>query len=158
MFIFGAELVQLTPALTDFKGPTIFICYRRISVIANIENKEIFFKRSKNCFGYRRISVTGGSVRAGFNCKCKVSTIDKKISCKKTSRLLTIPPNKINHRHDTTKRYFHSVFKNELYTRLCLSVGQSVGRLVHLFVTLLKSLPKSFVSKPHQCPSPPVRG
>ena len=37
-------LLQLTPGLTDFKGPTIFICYRRISVIANIENKEPLFK------------------------------------------------------------------------------------------------------------------
>ena len=34
------EIVQLTPALTDFKGPTISICYRRISVIANIENNK----------------------------------------------------------------------------------------------------------------------
>ena len=30
-------LIQLTSALTDFKGPTIFICYKRIFVIANIE-------------------------------------------------------------------------------------------------------------------------
>ena len=29
------SMVQLTPALTDFKGPTIFLCYRRISVIVN---------------------------------------------------------------------------------------------------------------------------
>ena len=61
-------MVQLTPALTDFKGPTIFICYRRISVIANIEIKEKLFKGPKEIFCYRRISVTGGSVRAGFNC------------------------------------------------------------------------------------------
>ena len=50
--------VQLTPAPTDFKGLTIIICYRRISVIANIENKEKIF----------RISVTCGSDKAGFNC------------------------------------------------------------------------------------------
>ena len=30
--------IQLTTALTDFKGPTIFINYRQISVIANIEH------------------------------------------------------------------------------------------------------------------------
>ena len=30
-------VIQLTPAQTDFKGSTISICYRRISVIANIE-------------------------------------------------------------------------------------------------------------------------
>ena len=39
--------IELTPALTDFKGPTIFICYRRISVIANIEIKEKFFQGTK---------------------------------------------------------------------------------------------------------------
>ena len=44
--------IQLTPALTDFKGPTIFICYRRISVIANIEIKEKLFKGLKNSFCY----------------------------------------------------------------------------------------------------------
>ena len=60
--------IELTPALTDFKGPTIFICYRRISVIANIEIKEKFFKGPKGIFCYRRISVTGRAVRAGFNC------------------------------------------------------------------------------------------
>ena len=42
--------IELTPALTDFKGPTIFICYRRISVIANIEIKEKFFKGPKGIF------------------------------------------------------------------------------------------------------------
>ena len=30
----------MTPALTDFKGPTIYICHRRISVSANVETKE----------------------------------------------------------------------------------------------------------------------
>ena len=57
--------IQLTPALTGIKGPTIFILYRRISVIANIENREKLFK---NGFCYRQISVTGGSVIARFNC------------------------------------------------------------------------------------------
>jgi len=33
------SLVQLNPALTDFRGPTIFFCYRWNSVIANKENK-----------------------------------------------------------------------------------------------------------------------
>ena len=42
--------IELTPALTDFKGPTIFICYRRISVIANIEIKEKLFKGPKKIF------------------------------------------------------------------------------------------------------------
>ena len=65
--------IQLTPALTDFKGPTISICYRRISVIANIENKEKHFKRLKNSFCYRWISVTGGSIIAGFICSLEVT-------------------------------------------------------------------------------------
>ena len=60
--------IQPAPALTDFKGPTIFICYRRISVIANIEIKEKLRNGLKKSFCYRRISITGGSVRAGFNC------------------------------------------------------------------------------------------
>ena len=59
---------ELTPTLTDYKGPTIFICYRRIFVIANIENKEKPFQELKNGFRYRRISAsTGESVIAGFN-------------------------------------------------------------------------------------------
>ena len=60
----------MTPAIhisTDFKGPTIFIYNRWISVIANIENKENLFKGLKNGFCYRRISVTSGTVIAGFN-------------------------------------------------------------------------------------------
>ena len=61
-------VIQLTPAPTDFKGPTIFICYWRISVIANIENKGKPIKGLKNSFCYRRISVTGGSVIARVNC------------------------------------------------------------------------------------------
>ena len=39
----GKMNVQFNPALTDFRGPTILFCYRRNS-------------------------VGGGSVRAGFNC------------------------------------------------------------------------------------------
>ena len=60
--------VQLTPALTDFKGPTAFICYRQIFVIAIIENQENLFKGFKNSLFYGRISVAAGSVIAGFNC------------------------------------------------------------------------------------------
>ena len=64
---------SLTPALrlTDFKGPTISIYHRRISVIANIKNKEYLFKGHKNIFCYWRISVIGGSVIAGFKCISK---------------------------------------------------------------------------------------
>jgi len=58
------KFIQLTPALTGFKGPTIFI------VIANIENKKNF-KGLRNGFRYRQISVTGGSVIARFNCISK---------------------------------------------------------------------------------------
>ena len=47
-------ILQLTPAPTDFKGPTIFICYKQISVNANIEIKE------KNFLGEKIVSVTGG--------------------------------------------------------------------------------------------------
>jgi len=36
--------LKLTPALTDFKGPTIIICYKRITVIANKEIEKLFFK------------------------------------------------------------------------------------------------------------------
>ena len=36
--------------------------------IANIGIKEKPLKGLENSFCYRRISITGGSVRAGFNC------------------------------------------------------------------------------------------
>ena len=61
-------IYKKTPALTDFKGPNIFFCYRRISVIANNENKEQLLKGLTKDFCYKRISVTSGSVTAGFNC------------------------------------------------------------------------------------------
>ena len=60
--------LQLTPTLTDFKGPTILICYRQISAIANVEIKDKLFKGLKNIFSYRQISITGTSISAGFNC------------------------------------------------------------------------------------------
>ena len=60
--------IQLNPALTDFIGPTIFICYRRISVIANIENKEKLIRGPRNPLHYMQISIHGGSVTPGFNC------------------------------------------------------------------------------------------
>ena len=58
----------LYTALTDLKGPTIFISFRRISVIVNVANKEKLFNGLKHSFCYRQISVTGGAVIAGFNC------------------------------------------------------------------------------------------
>ena len=51
-----------------FQGTNHFVCYKQISIIANIEIKEKPFGRLKNIFCYGRISTTGGSVRAGFNC------------------------------------------------------------------------------------------
>ena len=60
-------VVQLTPALTDFKGPAIFICCKRISVISNIEIKEIVLSELRMA-SVRQISITGGSARARFNC------------------------------------------------------------------------------------------
>ena len=48
---------------------TILICFRWIFIIANIEIKEKLFKGIKEylMFGSDRISITGGSLRAGFN-------------------------------------------------------------------------------------------
>ena len=63
----NTSMIQKTPALTEFKGPTILNYYRRISVIANVEIKAKLFKGIKKSFCYRRISITGLSVRAGFN-------------------------------------------------------------------------------------------
>ena len=34
-----ASIIQLNPALTDFRGLTVFACYWRTSVIVNKENK-----------------------------------------------------------------------------------------------------------------------
>ena len=53
-------IVQLTPA------PDL-ICYRRISVIANVRIKEKLFKGLENRFCFKRISITGGSARAVFD-------------------------------------------------------------------------------------------
>ena len=60
--------LPLKPALTDFRGLTNLICYRRNSVIANMRNKRklgltiIMWKR--------RNSVKSRSVRARLNCTC----------------------------------------------------------------------------------------
>ena len=67
MFRIGKD-VQLTPALADFEGPTICICYRWISIIANIDNTNFVLKGLKSGFRFRQISITGGSVGVGFNC------------------------------------------------------------------------------------------
>ena len=66
----------MTPTLTNFKGPPISICYRSISVITNVENKEKLFREPKNGFCYRRI--TGGSIKAGFNCTNVCKILNKK--------------------------------------------------------------------------------
>ena len=50
-------VMQLTLASTDLKRTTISICYRRISVFADI-------------FCYRRNFISDGFVKAGFNCSC----------------------------------------------------------------------------------------
>ena len=60
--------IELTSAVMDSKEPTIYICYRQISVIANIEIKEKLSKWLKNIFCYRQISITGRSVRVRFKC------------------------------------------------------------------------------------------
>ena len=54
-------LIQLNPVLTDFRGPTVFFCYRRTSVIANKGNKRNQLEGTMN---YSWNSVGGGSVRA----------------------------------------------------------------------------------------------
>ena len=43
-------ILQVIPALTDFKGPTLFIFYMRISVLANIEIKEKLFQGTEEKF------------------------------------------------------------------------------------------------------------
>ena len=74
VIIFSPTNIQLT----DFKGPTIFICYRRISVIDNID-KEKLFNGLKNGIRYRQISISGESVGAGFN--CVFQTLSSRIVC-----------------------------------------------------------------------------
>ena len=51
----------------SFERNQLFFCYRRISVIANIENEEKLFKGLSNIFCHRQISVTHGSVIMEFN-------------------------------------------------------------------------------------------
>ena len=47
--------IQLHPAITDLKGPLMFIHYRRISAIAIIRKKKKIF-----CKGLKSASVIGG--------------------------------------------------------------------------------------------------
>ena len=56
------DTVQLTPTLTNFKGPITFICYRRISVISNTEKKGKYFKGLNN-----NSAIGGFLLLAGFN-------------------------------------------------------------------------------------------
>ena len=51
-------VVQLNLAIMDLKGPKIFICYRRISTIANMKIEEIFIEVTKKIFLFS--SVVGG--------------------------------------------------------------------------------------------------
>ena len=50
--------VQLIPAIADLKGPTIFICYRRSSTIANIGSKEKSYQGTTKLLQFS--SVIGG--------------------------------------------------------------------------------------------------
>ena len=59
-------LVQLTPALTDLKWPTILICYRRISVIANLGNKENSLKNYKKTSAIDEFQLLAGPLERGL--------------------------------------------------------------------------------------------
>ena len=50
--------VQLNLAITDLKGPTIFICFRQVSTIANVGNKEKPFQGTTKLLLFS--SVIGG--------------------------------------------------------------------------------------------------
>ena len=50
--------LQLNLAKTDLKGPTSFICYRRIFIIANIGNKVKLFQGTTKLLLFS--SVLGG--------------------------------------------------------------------------------------------------
>ena len=51
-------ILQLNLAITDFQGPTICICYRQISTIANIGNKENPFQGTTKLLQFS--SIMGG--------------------------------------------------------------------------------------------------
>ena len=63
--------IQLNPALTDFRGPINYICYRWNSIIGNIENKRKWVEGIK-CYRWNLVKSesvgTLKSVRAGLNC------------------------------------------------------------------------------------------
>ena len=42
--------IQLPPEITEDKGLLIFLCYRRIFVIANIKSKEKLFQETQDLF------------------------------------------------------------------------------------------------------------
>ena len=102
--------IQLTPALTDYKGPTIFICFKWISVFANIEIKEKLFRELKNIFCYR-LAIFRGSIGAGFDCESLFSWVDSFFGpslCQQVMRL----------------KSFQKPIVLHLYKRVCPSICQ----------------------------------
>ena len=76
--------IQLSLAIPDLKGPTKFICYWRIFVIANKEIKRNDLKGPRCSIRYWRISVTLGSSIAGFNCTVTGKGINRAAAMPKT--------------------------------------------------------------------------
>ena len=60
--------IQLNPALTDFRRQKFSSVMNGLLLLPIKEIKEINLKGPWICICYRRNSVGGGSVRAGFNC------------------------------------------------------------------------------------------
>ena len=79
--------VFITP--TVLEGPTTLICYRRISVIAIVENEETLFKGLEKRLCYWRISITGMSVLAAFHCILKYGLL---VPCQEEAATLLLNP------------------------------------------------------------------
>ena len=71
--------------INGFQRTNSFFCHKRTAIISNPTNKINNLKGLCIYICYRRNSVGGGSVRAGFNCTCKrfLSNVQKQLNNKK---------------------------------------------------------------------------
>ena len=60
------KVIQLNPAPTDFRGPTIFFCYKRTSFIDNKGNKKLTLKNHELTSVIGGIPLVAGPLERGL--------------------------------------------------------------------------------------------
>ena len=69
-----AKKIQLAPALTDFRGPSKFICYKRTSVTANIKNEIELVEETKNYYLLQAENSAGSGLLAQGSTVLRIDT------------------------------------------------------------------------------------